>query len=194
MGAIFTGAKALHAAMLSDLSRSGLDKDDADKLQCKSILGSKLNGMLPGTTLSGYVIPYFDINGKKSNFFRYRFLDQPLDFKALAGKSRRYTQPRGSSPQIYFPPLAPWHDIATVLTIDILVTEGEKKAASACKFGFPTLGPGGVWNFRSAKEKQTLIRSSARSPGLIARSSSPMTATRSASRASCRPRTRSLPS
>jgi hypothetical protein len=157
MGAIFTGAKALHAAMLSDLSRSGLDKDDADKLQCKSILGSKLNGMLPGTTLSGYVIPYFDIDGKKSNFFRYRFLDQPLDFKALAGKSRRYTQPRGSSPQIYFPPLAPWHDIATVLTIDILVTEGEKKAASACKFGFPTLGLGGVWNFRSAKEKQTLI-------------------------------------
>lgn len=157
MTAIFTGAKALHAAMLSDLSRSGLDKTDADKLQCKSVLGSQVNGMLPGTTLSGYVIPYFSIDGKKSDFFRYRFLDQPLDFRVLAGKSRRYTQPKGSPPQIYFPPLAPWKDIATVVSIDILLTEGEKKSASACKHGFPTLGLGGVWNFRSAKKKQLLI-------------------------------------
>ena len=157
MTAIFTGAKALHAAMLSDLSRSGLDKDDANKLQCKSMLGSKLNGMLPGTTLSGYVIPYFKLDGSKSDFFRYRFLDQPLDFKSYAGKPRRYTQPRGTPPQIYFPPLAPWLKIATVIDIDIFVTEGEKKSASACKFGFPTLGLGGVWNFRSSKEKQLLI-------------------------------------
>jgi hypothetical protein len=151
----FANAKALRVAMLADLARSGLDTNDARKLHCQPLLPGQLNGTLPSAArAAGYLIPYFSIGGEPIEFARYRYLEPVLDFK---GKPRRYTQPGGAPPQIYFPPFAPWPEITTHPTVDMFTTEGEKKAACATKFGFATIGLGGVWNFRSAKEGQLLI-------------------------------------
>lgn len=94
-------------------------------------------------------IPYFDVNGKKTPFARLRTLE---DWTPPGeSKLRRYAQPRNSGNHVYLPPLTdrPWREIAADSSIDLIVTEGEKKAASGCAHGFPTLGLGGVWNWKS---------------------------------------------
>ena len=107
------------------------------------------------------VIPYFDTDKKPlrshpnwPDFFRIRYLDKaPLDFKMLAGaKEQRYAQPPKTGVCAYFPKTADWKKIAKDDEYDIIITEGELKAAAACQAGFPTIGLGGVWNFRAGKE------------------------------------------
>src|SRR5690606_20977739 len=52
----------------------------------------------------------------------------------------------------YFPKTAKWSEIAKDPEYEVIITEGELKAAAATEAGFPTIGLGGVWNFRSSKE------------------------------------------
>lgn len=107
------------------------------------------------------VIPYFDVHGKPlashprwPNFHRVRYLDKPpIGFKQAAGeKDQRYAQPLNSGVCAYLPSCADWKTIHADPEYDIIITEGELKAAAACVAGFPTIGLGGVWNFRSSKE------------------------------------------
>lgn len=107
------------------------------------------------------VIPYFGTDKKPlsshpkwPNFYRLRYLGRDLiGFKELAGeKPQRYAQPAGSGVCAYFPRNADWPVIAPDPEYEIIITEGELKAAAACGAGFPTIGLGGVWNFRSSKE------------------------------------------
>jgi hypothetical protein len=113
---------------------------------------------------AGFKIPYFELNGKPSDFFRFRFTQTKPSkgFGAEAEepkKPRRYAQPAGTNCNIYMPPLlsTPWIDIAADPAIALVITEGELKAACACSLGIPTIGLGGVYSWRSAKEHQTLI-------------------------------------
>lgn len=107
------------------------------------------------------VIPYYgpdkkllSSHPKWPNFYRLRYLGKgPIDFKEIAGeKPQRYAQPPGSGVCAYFPRNADWPVIAEDPEYDIIITEGELKAAAACAAGFPTIGLGGVWNFKSSKE------------------------------------------
>lgn len=107
------------------------------------------------------VIPYYDIYRKPlrshpnwPQFFRIRYLDKPpMDFKMLAGaKEQRYAQPPKTGVCAYFPRTTDWKTIANDPEYDVIITEGELKAAAACQAGFPTIGLGGVWNFRASKE------------------------------------------
>lgn len=107
------------------------------------------------------VIPYLDFDKKPlsahphwPNFYRLRFLDQPpVGFAEAAGdKETRYLQPFDSGVCAYFPALTDWKGIVKDPEYDLIITEGELKAAAACAAGFPTIGLGGVWNFRSSKE------------------------------------------
>lgn len=100
--------------------------------------------------LRGIVIPYYDINGKRTDdFWRYRFLEDPRKgFERLTTKKmQRYTQPVKKAPRTYFSPVVPWSKVAKDVAVPLVVTEGEFKAACACVHGFATLGLGGVWNF-----------------------------------------------
>lgn len=112
---------------------------------------------------AGFVIPYYNAAGDYSDFFRFRYLEQPVrnGFSALAvHKELRYTQPGGLSPHVYFCPIFDWKDhLARTSPADkwMLITEGELKAACACKMGIPTLALGGVWNFMSKKEGKLLV-------------------------------------
>lgn len=142
--------------MLQDLNNSGLSESDCKKL--------KITAQTATTTfkqvkkkLSSYRLPYFDINGKSTGFYRVRFLEAPKGFQGKKKKQQRYSQPADSGNHLYFPPLVPWKEIAKDSTVSIFITEGEKKAAKACKEGLSTVGLGGVWSFRSKKEKKLLI-------------------------------------
>lgn len=107
------------------------------------------------------VIPYLGVDKKPlsahpfwPNFYRLRFLDKPpIGFEQASGeKENRYLQPFDSGVCAYFPAVTDWKGIIADTEYDIIITEGELKAAAACINGFPTIGLGGVWNFRSSKE------------------------------------------
>jgi hypothetical protein len=107
--------------------------------------------------LDTYKIPYFDLDGGPSGFVRYRLSE------TLSG-GQKYTQRTGSGCHLYLAPIlkdTSWREIAQDATKPIWITEGEKKAARACKAGLPTIGLGGVssWATRGSNrtEKRKLI-------------------------------------
>lgn len=130
--------------MLADLTRSGLTAEDAELMQLT---------IQPHNSKPAYKIPYFDMDGKPTGFYRMRFLEPKLSgFDKLAGKTKpqRYTQPAGSMNEVYLPPFIQWKKYLEG-NEPLVITEGEKKSAHATKEGLPTMGIGGVENF-TAKE------------------------------------------
>lgn len=137
--------------MLADLQRSGLDAKDARTMRLAPYARGELQSVEPPG--AGYVIPYFDVNGTpRDDLYRYRYLEDTRrkGFGAMGtAKARRYTQPAGTPPGVYWPPFADWRNITTTPGVPLIITEGEKKAATATKMGVPCVGLGGVWSFRS---------------------------------------------
>lgn len=148
----------LENLFIQKLKSSGLTKADAAKF-----------GMLTYTALGmrelkvpeydGFIIPYFDAAGKKTKFYRVRYLvDTRTGFAKLAkGKQLRYTQPKETLNEIYMPPIVDWQKQLKDPEQPLIITEGELKAACACKLGFPTVAVGGVWCFRSATNDLPLL-------------------------------------
>jgi hypothetical protein len=130
------GLEALRP-MLDDLARSGLTSKDA-----------VLSGMTPvappwANGHPGYLIPYGNPDGRlRQDLGRWRFTPPLL---LDGGKQQKYTQPAGVV-GAYFSLLFPWPAHLRRLRRlgesrkdnDFLaITEGEKKAARACKDGLP---------------------------------------------------------
>ncbi len=132
--------------MLEDLKRSGLTEKDAKKFGYKPLKNSQTHKLI-GKNLASYQIPYFDINGKKSNFYRIRFLEREKGF--LKNTKLRYSQPPDMSPKFYYSKLINWKKVRNDVSQEIIFTEGEKKAEVLCKNGFNCIGLGGVWNWKS---------------------------------------------
>lgn len=141
------------ARALADLARSGITKADARRMGIE-VLDSDETKRLTGATTASYRIPYLDINGRETEFYRVRLLDPPVSFK---GKLQRYWQPIGTLPRLYLPPFCRWSSIAKDVSQDVWITEGEKKATTASKAGAPCIALGGVWAFRSKKAGQALL-------------------------------------
>lgn len=145
---------------LAKLELSGLDQDDAETLGYQ-FLGGEETAKLHDSykPLPAIKIPYFGVDGKPLSswtghpqFYRLRYLDTANDFSKLTTeKPKRYVQEPDSGVCAYYPRNADWLEIALDVTIPLLITEGELKAAKACKEGFPCIGLGGVYNFRSAR-------------------------------------------
>lgn len=136
--------------MLADLDRSGLTEEDAGLMRLRTCREGELPEIQPPG--DGYVIPYFTVDGRVNPaLYRYRYLGDPRKgFARLAnGKVRRYTQPAGTPPGVYWPPGQNWQQLIAEVGIPLIITEGEKKAAIATKLGLPCIGLGGVWSFRS---------------------------------------------
>lgn len=142
---------------LDDLARSGLSAEDAKLLKIQFLPPEKTYALI-GKNIESYKIPYFDLNRKPTAFYRVRFLNNPnTGFAITAKKQRKYSQPKNSSPHIYFPPFVNWSQIAQSASTELYIVEGEKKAARLCKEGLPTLGLGGVYSFSNKKQGQFLI-------------------------------------
>lgn len=132
---------------------------DAKKLRMRLCETSDAKTIKLPAAKAGYVIPYFDLDGKQTKFYRYRYLeDTRTGFAALtAKKPLRYGQPANSINEVYLPPLTSWRRLAGAPAIPLLITEGERKSACATKHGLPTMGLGGVWVFQSNKATQPLL-------------------------------------
>lgn len=106
---------------------------------------------------AAFKIPYHDISGKPTGFYRIRYLGGTKTgfSRATKAKDRRYDQPPAEMPQLYLPHLLPkglsWQQLCDKPTFPLVFTEGELKAACATKHGIPTIALGGVWNFKSKK-------------------------------------------
>lgn len=101
-------------------------------------------------------IPYHDPDGelRPDDFFRLRYLALPRSqFGEDIKKAPRYVQPPHSGVAAYFPRYLDWLDVLHDPSVPLFITEGEFKAACACKRDFPTIGLGGVYNFQSLKSR-----------------------------------------
>ena len=150
-------SKSLHGEMLAKAAESGLSPADVKRLHFEALTADEAIALLPrGEAHRCMNIPYFDINGQLTSFFRIRYLGAPTSFRAIgSGKRWRYRQLKGSRNELYLSPLIDWKRIAKDVKEPIIFTEGELKAASACKFGFPTIGLGGVQMFTYVEDGQT---------------------------------------
>lgn len=124
--------------MIEDLKRSGLSVEELGT----RVLANAERGLLGiPASIPGYVIPYWDINGRLAPFYRARI----FGLQTTKGEIK-YKQPKETSTYIYFP-----RNFRKVLEGKkyILLTEGEKKASLATKLGYPCVGLGGVDAWRN---------------------------------------------
>lgn len=149
------------------LASSGLTLEDAKALGIEVLTGSEVLSLDPGYRKYNYAalkFIYRDPNGadirahtKAAPFHRLRFLEAPKvdpTAAALTGKKAkplRYVQPPETPPYPYYPSNQSWPELLADPTKTLIITEGELKAAKACKEGFPTIGLGGVWSWRAVK-------------------------------------------
>lgn len=105
-----------------------------------------------GVVAAGFKIPYWNLDGSPSKFFRFRYLEDPRKgFAKQAGKMRRYGQLSDTINEVYMPPLLNWKAIANDVSQTIWITEGELKSGCGCSLGLPVIGLGGVWTWRAGK-------------------------------------------
>src|SRR5579871_2022740 len=145
-------APELVAEMMARLRLSGLNEKHATKLEIRPVTSSEAQALGFRSSKAGFVIPYFTLKGKRTDFFRLRhFVVEKDPFTGKDGP--KYNQLPGTGNQLYMPPLLKWHEIAQDPSISIIITEGELKAACACSLEMPCLGLGGVWNFKNATNR-----------------------------------------
>jgi hypothetical protein len=155
--------KSVMTPMDIDLAKSGLTARD---IMARPISNSERAATkTPGST-DGYVIPYFDMFGRPLAHYRVRCLsDMGESLGSIdpgigigvgiggTGKNvAKYRQPVASSTHLYFPRgfyklTNPENNILKRRVI--FITEGEKKAALACKLGLPCVALGGVDAWRN---------------------------------------------
>lgn len=143
---------ATHDLAVRKLASSGLGPDDLEW----SVAEAAEMGPLGFQPYPALKIHYLDPRTggpmthrpKWPQFVRYRFLvDVP---HAQGTKAPRYVQPARSGVCAYFPPRFDWKPVLSDPTKEIFITEGELKAAKACKEGLACIGLGGVCNFVSS--------------------------------------------
>lgn len=138
------------------LATSGLDVADAVKLRYEALSPAQTKALHPSfEALWSLKIPYFrpdDLSKplaahhKWPGFYRLRYLRPNGDGK----DDVRYTNEPAAGVVAYFPPSVDWPAIISDADQTLIFTEGELKAAKACREGYPAIGLGGVWNFRSS--------------------------------------------
>lgn len=142
------------------LKTSGLTLDDAKQLRITPLGAPQTASLHPAfKQLCSLKLEYLDHLGQPlpdwpgaKPFYRLRYLETPTDFAAMAEKKPvRYVQEPNTAPVAYYPGNQAWADLVADPSQPLILTEGELKAAKACKEGFPTIGLGGVYNWRSHK-------------------------------------------
>lgn len=149
-------AAEIKTAFITKLKSSDLNKKDAGALKFAVVQNpQKLSAHFFDTP--AFKIPYFNASGKFTGFYRIRYLASTKKgmLANTNAKDRRYDQPASELPELYLPPVLPkrckWADIFSDPAVPVCFTEGELKSACATKHGIPTIGLGGVWNFKAKK-------------------------------------------
>ncbi len=153
-----TKSHDLQARFIKKLESSGLNLKDAKKLKFEMLTRQQAE-KLNVKPFEGFKIPYFDLQGKTTNFFRVRYLETTKQgfTKQTDKKEQRYAQPPDTLNEAYLPPFISWTDYITDVSRPIIITEGELKAAAATARGWATIGLGGVDCFRSGKRGLSIL-------------------------------------
>lgn len=142
------------------LESSGLTLNDAKDLSMHCLGPTETAALHPAfKSLCSLRIDYLDPSGKPlpdwpgaKPFYRLRYLETPNDFSAVTEKkTQRYAQEPSTAPVAYYAGNQDWSSILHDIDKPIILTEGELKAAKACREGFPTIGLGGIWNWKASK-------------------------------------------
>lgn len=135
---------------VADLARSGITPFDAQRAGIAPTENARMVN-IGFARVPALVIPYLDpltgqpmTYGDGRPFLRVRYLAEVLN---QDNKVVRYTQPAGSGVHAYFAPVCDWRAAFDDMG-PIVITEGEKKALTMCLQNIPTIGLGGVYNFR----------------------------------------------
>lgn len=157
------GTGAVRELVIAKLATSGLTAADGVALGVSGHARKEVTSLDPSfDPAAGLRLPYWeplapDVPAagwpKAPPFFRLRYLEEPVGFGKDAKELKRYVQPTGSVSCVYFPRLLAlgWAKVLGVTSNALFVTEGELKAAKACKAGYATIGLGGVDAFRASK-------------------------------------------
>ena len=143
------------------IQSSGISPTQAKLLRFEP-LSPEASKKLGHKQVQAFKIPYFDMSGTPTKFYRLRYLDGTRKgiLKQTDAKDQRYDQPANTINEVYLPPLmkTTWQQhIDSEKNFHIFITEGELKAAYATSKGFPTMGLGGVWCFMSKKHNLELL-------------------------------------
>ena len=109
---------------------------------------------LMGYRLSGWVVPYLDLDGKPYLHNGKPFYRIKPDAGQLTGyKPPKYLSAKGSGCRPYFSPLLKLQDLIKDIkgNGDVIFTEGEKKAESLVANGLTTIGIAGVDCWRDGR-------------------------------------------
>lgn len=150
---------------LEKLASSGLTAADAELLHIESLTAEQTQAEHPSLkALPSLKFNYIDPRTGKPQtfapawppFIRYRYLKMEPSFGDK--KPQRYANAPGIGVCAYFPTNWPtWKEDIKNPKVPVLITEGELKAACACKHGYPTIGLGGTDNFQSSKSDITFL-------------------------------------
>lgn len=137
---------ALHPEALHDLRASGLTDESIMAAHIHSVaprdLDKQLGPKLAPCVAHAYVLPYHTVGGAVNGFARLKLFPAPDHDLEV-----RYWQAPKSGVHLYMPPGPDWEQIAADASIQLALTEGEKKALCACQYGLYTVAIGGCWNF-----------------------------------------------
>ena len=163
-----------------DLEKSGLTMAE---LRCRAEIVRTGGGPWTGWVGTVTCFPYFDPETNepmwdevnKEAYCRWR-ANSPI-----SAELPKYTQRPDSCPRAFFAPnlAGGWQKVFNDPSIDIDLTEGEKKSGSACKHGIATIGLGGIYGFKSKKLNQSFIPDLERTTGRGDGQPSPSTPIRS---------------
>lgn len=124
---------------IEDLARSGLVAED---LKARAVNAPDLAAIKVPSNKTGYMIPYWNMDGTSIPFYRVKLFDHDLKYKQAQGTGNHVYFPR------YFKDALQKRLLAGTLKF-VLLTEGEKKAACAVKKGFPCVALGGVDSYKN---------------------------------------------
>lgn len=139
---------------------SGLTNPHAKKIGLRALDGAATAKLAANFHPVGALqIPYFNLDGLATGFYRVRYLEPLPGFAGVVEKPQRYAQPAKTINEAYLPPLfdKPWKEVAADKEVTIYITEGELKAACGCVHGLATIGLGGVDVWRSTKRQIPLL-------------------------------------
>lgn len=127
--------KSASDLMAEDLAKSGLSYQD---IMARTLDEATKTATKAHHNTKGYVIPYFNIYGKLTQFYRVKVI----------GGAVSYLQIANAPNHVYFPKnFVEVFDRAERKIC--LFLEGEKKAALCCKHGIPAVAFGGVDSWRN---------------------------------------------
>jgi hypothetical protein len=156
------GANGTHPALppltdrhLADLRDSGLSDEQIEACGFHSLrTAAEVEKVLRWKSYDGSLgpclcIPFFDPDGKPMAGYSRLKPDRPM--KRESGDRPKYETPKGSSNRAYLPPGT--RAALADPRVELVITEGEKKAAKADQEGFPCIGLVGVYGWHKKRQR-----------------------------------------